>query len=144
MTSGPFYCWYFLLLKLRIFLCYLGFQVMAILCCVAKNSPRGTGVNPNRGGCERIMASRSSKSLPLRNSIRQISRKAAIWASREDASSGREMLSWQTFQQQYKFFNSEKSYADIKYSCEVIGSICHQDVSWMIRLEAEESPWPTV
>ncbi len=42
ITSGPFYCWYFLLLKLQIFLCYLSFQVMAILCCVAKNSLRGT------------------------------------------------------------------------------------------------------
>jgi hypothetical protein len=42
MTSGPFYCWYFLLLKLRIFLCYPSLQVMAILCCVAKNSLHGT------------------------------------------------------------------------------------------------------
>ncbi len=42
MTSGPFSCWYFLLLKLRIFWCYLSLQIMAILCCVAKNSLRGT------------------------------------------------------------------------------------------------------
>ncbi len=42
MTSGPFYCWYFLLLKLRIFLCYLSLQVTDILYCVAKNSLRGT------------------------------------------------------------------------------------------------------
>ncbi len=44
MTSGPSSCWYFLLLKLRIFWCYLSLQVMAILCCVAKNSLRGTPV----------------------------------------------------------------------------------------------------
>ncbi len=45
MTSGPFYCWHFLLLKLQIFLCYFSFLVMAILCYVAKNSLRGTLIN---------------------------------------------------------------------------------------------------
>jgi hypothetical protein len=53
MTSGPFYCWYFLLLKLQIFLCYLGFQVMAILCCVAKNSLRGTALYLHK--CEQYL-----------------------------------------------------------------------------------------
>ncbi len=44
MTSGPFYCWYFLLLKLRIFLCYLGFQVGDgySLLCSKKQPPRHT------------------------------------------------------------------------------------------------------
>ncbi len=43
MTSSLSSFWYLLLLELRIFWCYLSFQVMAILCCVAKNSLRGTG-----------------------------------------------------------------------------------------------------
>ena len=42
LTTSHSSYWYFLLLKQRIFLCYLCFQVMAILCCVAKNSLRGT------------------------------------------------------------------------------------------------------
>ncbi len=62
-------------------------------------------------------------------------------SSRENAYIGGEMLSWLKFQQQYKIFSSEKRYTS-KYRSEVIGSICHQGVSWMIRLEAEESPWP--
>ncbi len=88
------------------------------------------------GGCERIMATRSSKSLPLKfNKL--------LWASREDASIGGEILSCgKNFNSNINFL-TQKNYTDVKCSCEVIGSICHQDVSWMIRLEAEESPWPT-
>ncbi len=42
MTSRHSSYWYFLFSKQLIFLYYLGFQVMAILCCAAKNSLRGT------------------------------------------------------------------------------------------------------
>jgi hypothetical protein len=42
LTSRHSSYWYFLLLEQRIFWYYLSFQVMAILCCVAKNSLRGT------------------------------------------------------------------------------------------------------
>ncbi len=38
LTSGPFSCWYFLLLKQRIFWYYSSRQVMAILCSVAKKA----------------------------------------------------------------------------------------------------------
>ena len=36
LTTASFSCWYFLLLKQRIFWCYSSLQLMAILCCVAK------------------------------------------------------------------------------------------------------------
>jgi hypothetical protein len=39
---SPFFLLIFSLPEQRIFLYYLGFQVMAILCCAAKNSFRGT------------------------------------------------------------------------------------------------------
>ncbi len=42
LTSGPYSFWFFLVMKQRIFKKYLGLQVMAILCWVAKNSLRGT------------------------------------------------------------------------------------------------------
>ncbi len=42
LTSGQCSCWFFLVMKQRIFWHYLGFQVMAILCWAAKNSLRGT------------------------------------------------------------------------------------------------------
>jgi hypothetical protein len=42
MTSRHSSYWYFLSSEQRIFLYFLGFQVMAILCCTAKNSLRGT------------------------------------------------------------------------------------------------------
>ncbi len=42
LKINPSSFWYLLLLELRIFWCFLSFQVMAILCCVAKNSLRGT------------------------------------------------------------------------------------------------------
>ncbi len=46
LTSAPCSCWYFLLLKQRIFWYYSSLQVMAILCCVAKKSSfRGTGTH---------------------------------------------------------------------------------------------------
>ncbi len=45
MTSGPCSSWFFLVLKSWFFWCYLGLQVMAILCRAAKNSLRGTTVN---------------------------------------------------------------------------------------------------
>ncbi len=38
LTSGPFSCWYFLLLKQRFFQYYSNRQVMAILCCVAQKA----------------------------------------------------------------------------------------------------------
>jgi hypothetical protein len=38
LTSAPFSCWYFLLIKQRIFWYYSSHQVMAILCCVAKKA----------------------------------------------------------------------------------------------------------
>jgi hypothetical protein len=38
----PFFLLIFSLLETADFLCYLSLQVMAILCCVAKNSLRGT------------------------------------------------------------------------------------------------------
>ena len=38
LTSGPFSCWYFLLLKQRFFRYYSSPQVMAILCCVAQKA----------------------------------------------------------------------------------------------------------
>ncbi len=38
LTSGPFSCWYFLLLKKRIFWYYFSRQVMAILCYVAQKA----------------------------------------------------------------------------------------------------------
>ncbi len=38
LTSGPFSCWYFLLLKQRFFWYYSSHQVMAILCCVAQKT----------------------------------------------------------------------------------------------------------
>ncbi len=42
MTSGPCSSWFFLVTKSWFFWCYLGLQVMAILCRAAKNSLRGT------------------------------------------------------------------------------------------------------
>jgi hypothetical protein len=44
LTSRHSSYWYLLLFEQRIFWYYLGFQVMAILCCVAKNSLRGTSL----------------------------------------------------------------------------------------------------
>ncbi len=38
LTSGPFSCWYFLLLKQSFFRYYSSRQVMAILCCVAQKA----------------------------------------------------------------------------------------------------------
>ncbi len=38
LTSGPFSCWYFLLLKQRFFRYYSSRQVMAILCCVSQKA----------------------------------------------------------------------------------------------------------
>jgi hypothetical protein len=38
LTSAPFSCWYFLLLKQQIFWYYSTLQVMAILCCVARKA----------------------------------------------------------------------------------------------------------
>jgi hypothetical protein len=40
LTSGPFSCWYFLLLKQRFFWYYFSCQVMAILCCVAQKAAK--------------------------------------------------------------------------------------------------------
>ena len=45
MTSRQSSYWYLLLFEQRIFWYYLGFQVMAILCCAAKNSLSGTATN---------------------------------------------------------------------------------------------------
>ena len=42
MTSGPCSSWFFLVMKSWFFWCYLGLQVMAILCRAAKNSLCGT------------------------------------------------------------------------------------------------------
>jgi hypothetical protein len=38
ITSGPFSCWYFLLLKQRFFWYYFSRHVMAIFCCVAQKA----------------------------------------------------------------------------------------------------------